>query len=61
MRYVGLDVHAKNFSVAVVDDTETVLFEHTFPTSAENLIAVSWRRPPWLPGPIALCCRTLSR
>jgi len=41
MRYVGLDVHAKNFSVAVVDDTETVLFEHTFPTSAENLIAVS--------------------
>jgi len=37
MKCVGLDVHARQFSLAVVDQGNQVMFENTFPTSAENL------------------------
>ena len=40
MRYVGLDIHARNFSIAVLDENSSVLFEHSFTTSAANLRTV---------------------
>ena len=41
MRYVGLDVHAADTTVAVIEEDGSVLFEHSFPTSAQNLVAVA--------------------
>ena len=40
MRYVGLDLHPSQFTMAVVDESGTMLFQHSYPTSAQNLIAV---------------------
>ncbi len=40
MRYVGLDLHPGQFTMAVVDESGTMLFEHSYPTSADNLIGV---------------------
>lgn len=41
MRYVGLDVHAADTTVAVIEEDGSVLFQHSFPTSAQNLVAVA--------------------
>lgn len=40
MKYVSLAIHARNFSIAVLDENSSVLFEHSFATSAVNLRTV---------------------
>jgi transposase len=40
MRYVGLDLHIADCTLAVIEHDGTVLFEATVDTSAQNLIAV---------------------
>lgn len=40
MRYVGLDLHAADCALAVIEEDGAVLFEATVDTSAQNLIAV---------------------
>jgi transposase len=40
MQYIGLDLHAKSFSIAVVDESNTLLFELTRATNGEALIQV---------------------
>lgn len=37
MRYIGLDLHAKHFSVCVLDRDSDAVFEQTLDTSAKNL------------------------
>jgi len=40
VHYIGLDVHSKHFTAAVVDEQGRLLFRSTHPTSEHNLIEV---------------------
>ncbi len=40
MKYVGRDIHARNFGLAVLDENSSVLSEHILATSATNLRTV---------------------
>ena len=40
MQYIGLDLHAKSFSVAVLDEHNEVQWERTRATSGANLVQV---------------------
>lgn len=37
MNYVGLDIHARSFSVTVVEEDNQILFKHSSPISATSL------------------------
>jgi len=39
MIYIGIDLHARNFSMAVLDQYNSIIFEQTLPTSCQNLQA----------------------
>ncbi len=36
MEYVGLDIQARIFSIAILDENSTMLFEYSFAASAAN-------------------------
>jgi hypothetical protein len=38
MQYIGLDLHAKTFSLAVLDEKGRLVWENTSPTSGHNLV-----------------------
>ena len=40
MIYIGIDLHARHFSMAVLDHDDSIMFEQTLPTSSQNLKAV---------------------
>ena len=39
MIYIGIDLHARRFSMAVLDQDNSIIFEETLPTSSQNLTA----------------------
>ena len=40
MNYVGLDIHARNFTISVLSKDNMTIFETELPTSADNLRSV---------------------
>ena len=38
MQYIGLDLHAKSFGLAALDEESRLLWEQTRPTSGESLV-----------------------
>ncbi len=39
MIYIGIDLHARHFSMVVLDQDNSIMFEETLPTSSQNLKA----------------------
>ena len=39
MIYIGIDLHARHFSMAVLNQDDSIMFEETLPTSSQNLQA----------------------
>ena len=39
MIYIGIDLHARHFSMAVLNQDDGIIFEETLPTSSQNLKA----------------------
>ena len=39
MIYIGIDLHARHFSMAVLNQDDSIIFEETLPTSSQNLKA----------------------
>ncbi len=39
MIYIGIDLHARHFSMAVLHQGGSIMFEETLPTSSQNLKA----------------------
>jgi len=39
MIYIGIDLHARHFTMAVLDQDNSIIFEETLPTSSRNLKA----------------------
>ena len=39
MIYIGIDLHVRQFSMAVLDQDNSIIFEETLPTSCRNLKA----------------------
>ncbi len=45
MRYVGLDIHARNISMAVLEENGSVLSEHSsHPLEEAQVLVQRWRR-----------------